>query len=221
MQRTKEEEILSEAQLKQMDEKEKRFNEIKKNNPDKKVIKQKIIIEWEELVDVKKDELRFEENAEDRKYNKELLMSRSKYIGLAAVKFVKSIQDVETFAVKEFTYEGGPACFEDKCCIPKGAICLNDAPADVKRAFANIFSKLADAAEIETETKTHDDIINEEIEQEHAEAALTQEELENIEVPANAEEISQEEALAVAADEVNRLREENEALKKQLAASAN
>jgi len=203
---TEEEKTLSKELFEAMDLKEKQFNEIKKNNPDKKVIKQKIIIEWEELVDVKKEELRFEENAEDRKFNKNLLMSRSKYIGLEAVKFAKSIQDVETFAVKEFTYAGGPECLEDKCCIPKGAICLNDAPASVKRAIANIISKIADVAE--DEDKTHDDIINEEIEQEHAEAEARKAETgdkavddflngETDELPEGTKEISTEEAVAL------------------------
>lgn len=205
---SEEEKILSEELSKQMDEKQKMFDEIKKNNPDKKVVNQKIIIEWEELVDIKKDELRFEENDEDRKYNKNVFMSRSKYVGLEAIKFAKSIQDVEAFAIKEFTYAGGPACFEGKFSIPKGAICLNEAPAHVKRAFVNILSKLADAAEIEIEPKTHDDIINEEIEQEHAEAEARKAETgdkavddflngKTDELPEGTEEISTEEAVAL------------------------
>lgn len=41
--------------------------------------------------------------------------------------------------------------------------------------------------------------------------------LDTVDVPENAEEITQEEALQAAADEVNRLREENTAIKQQLA----
>ncbi len=49
---------------------------------------------------------------------------------------------------------------------------------------------------------------------------LTQEELDNAEVPEDAEEITQEEALEAAANEVNRLREENTAIKQELDAKS-
>ena len=45
---------------------------------------------------------------------------------------------------------------------------------------------------------------------------VTKEEVENAEVPENAEEITNEEAFAAAVEEVNRLREENTALKQTL-----
>ena len=48
------------------------------------------------------------------------------------------------------------------------------------------------------------------------ETAVKAENLEAVEVPENAEEISQEEALKAAVDEVNRLREENTAIKQEL-----
>lgn len=48
------------------------------------------------------------------------------------------------------------------------------------------------------------------------ETAAKAENLEAVEVPENAEEISQEEALKAAVDEVNRLREENTAIKQEL-----
>lgn len=49
---------------------------------------------------------------------------------------------------------------------------------------------------------------------------LTQEELDNAEVPEDAEEIAQEEALEAAASEVNRLREENTVIKQELDAKS-
>lgn len=54
------------------------------------------------------------------------------------------------------------------------------------------------------------------VEEANKEAAVNTQNLDSVEVPENAEEISQEEALAKAADEVNRLRQENTEIKQQL-----
>ena len=79
---TEEEKKLSEEIRKSQVEKQAKFRETLKNNPDKRLYSQRIIIQWGEIIDVKKDELRFEENDEDRAYNRELLKSRSTDIGL-------------------------------------------------------------------------------------------------------------------------------------------
>lgn len=54
------------------------------------------------------------------------------------------------------------------------------------------------------------------VEETNKEAAVNTQNFDSVEVPENAEEISQEEALAKAADEVNRLRQENTEIKQQL-----
>lgn len=174
---TEEEKNLSEEIRKSQVEKQAKFRETLKNNPDKRLYSQRIIIQWGEIIDVKKDELRFEENDEDRAYNRELLKSRSTDIGLEALKFAKSINDLETFSLEEFRYEGKPyGNSPNKPCCGVHAIGLNEVPEDVKKALVNVLGALVDSVDNEVEEpeeKTHDDIINEEIEQEHAETALS------------------------------------------------
>lgn len=174
---TEEEKKLSEEIRKSQVEKQAKFRETLKNNPDKRLYSQRIIIQWGEIIDVKKDELRFEENDEDRAYNRELLKSRSTDIGLEALKFAKSINDLKTFSLEEFRYEGKPyGNSPNKPCCGVHAIDLNKVPEDVKKALVNVLGALVDSVDNEAEEpeeKTHDDIINEEIEQEHAEAALS------------------------------------------------
>lgn len=175
-QMTEEERILSEELSKSQQEKGKEFKEILKNNPDKRLYRQRLIIQWGEIIDVKKEELRYEENAEDVKYNKELLMSRSKSIGLEALKFAKQIHDIETFSLEEFRYEGSYSCGAENSCCNVHAVDLNNAPQGLKKALANVLGAIVNSVDDEAEEpeeKTHDDIINEEIEQEHAKAALS------------------------------------------------
>lgn len=175
-QMTEEERILSEELSKSQQEKGKEFKEILKNNPDKRLYRQRLIIQWGEIIDVKKEELRYEENAEDVKYNKELLMSRSKSIGLEALKFAKQIHDIETFSLEEFRYEGSYSYGAENSCCNVHAVDLNNAPQGLKKALANVLGAIVNSVDDEAEEpeeKTHDDIINEEIEQEHAKAALS------------------------------------------------
>lgn len=66
----------------------------------------------------------------------------------------------------------------------------------------------------EVATATEEKVVEQKTEAQNAEEVK----VENVEVPENAEEISEEEAFKLAADEVNKLRDENTALKQTLAA---
>lgn len=87
-----------------------------------------------------------------------------------------------------------------------------------KKEAASAAQTGAENANVLAESSAENATINTETGAENvkAEAVDTAKTPEEVEVPENAEEITQEEALQAAADEVNRLREENTAIKQQL-----
>ena len=71
------EETLGKAIQASMKEKKELFLKEIKENPNKRLYSQKIIIEFAELIEVDKNSLRYEENEEDYKFNNDLMKSKS------------------------------------------------------------------------------------------------------------------------------------------------
>lgn len=194
-QMTEEEKILSKQLTDSMNKKGDEFKEIVNNNPDKRIYKHKLLIEWAEIVDVKKEDLRFVENKEDKEFNRNLIRSKITEYGVEALKIALSIQENEKFSISEYLYAGDA--------FPNAVPPCLDGPASLIESI----KRAARAHGVPVEIVTHDDIINEEIEQEHAEAELranTDNEAvdsflngETDELPEGAEEISEEEAVAL------------------------
>lgn len=102
------EETLGKAIQASMKEKKELFLKEIKENPNKRLYSQKIIIEFAELIEVDKNSLRYEENEEDYKFNNDLMKSKSTDFSLEVFKFVAQLQNTKNVSVEELTYSGRP-----------------------------------------------------------------------------------------------------------------
>lgn len=130
-------EVMASIQKAQLEKKE-QFEELIKNNPNKRLYQQRVIIQWAEVIDIDKNSLRYVDNDEDKKYNQELMKKASTDCGLELMKFAKSIQDNEKFSIEEFQYSGREYSCEGRKDINVHAINLNEAPQEIQDALRKI-----------------------------------------------------------------------------------
>lgn len=102
------EETLGKAIQASMKEKKELFLKEIKENPNKRLYSQKIIIEFAELIEVDKNSLRYEENEEDYKFNNDLMKSKSTDFSLEVFKFISQLQNTKNVSVEELIYSGRP-----------------------------------------------------------------------------------------------------------------
>lgn len=94
--------LINEIQASQK-EKHQYFKEVLQGkHQDKKLVQQKIVIEFAEVIDYDKSKLVFEETDEDEAANREYLKNCSVKIDKAALQFANELQKHETFCVEQF-----------------------------------------------------------------------------------------------------------------------
>ena len=71
-------------------------------HPGKKLVEQKIVIEFAEVIDYDKSKLVYEETKEDKKANEQYLKNCSIKIDKAALQFANKLQKNERFTIEEF-----------------------------------------------------------------------------------------------------------------------
>lgn len=116
-----------------------------KENPNKRLYSQRIIIEFAELIEVDKNSLRYEENEEDYKFNNDLMMSKSTDFSLEVFKFVAQLQNSKNVSVEELMYSGRP--YQKKANkapnIDVKVIAPNNIPPVVREALKNLAMQTA------------------------------------------------------------------------------
>ena len=139
------EETLGKAIQASMKEKKELFLKEIKENPNKRLYSQKIIIEFAELIEVDKNSLRYEENEEDYKFNNDLMKSKSTDFSLEVFKFVAQLQNTKNVSVEELTYSGRP--YQKKANkapnIDVNVIAPNNIPPVVREALKNLAMQTA------------------------------------------------------------------------------
>lgn len=139
------EEALGKAIQASMKEKKELFLKEIKENPNKRLYSQRIIIEFAELIEVDKNSLRYEENEEDYKFNNDLMRSKSTDFSLEAFKFVAQLQNSKNVSVEELMYSGRP--YQKKANkapnIDVKIIAPNNIPPAVKEALKNFATQSA------------------------------------------------------------------------------
>ena len=139
------EETLGKAIQASMKEKKELFLKEIKENPNKRLYSQKIIIEFVELIEVDKNSLRYEENEEDYKFNNDLMKSKSTDFSLEVFKFVAQLQNTKNVSVEELTYSGIP--YQKKANkapnIDVNVIAPNNIPPVVREALKNLAMQTA------------------------------------------------------------------------------
>lgn len=139
------EETLGKAIQASMKEKKELFLKEIKENPNKRLYSQKIIIEFAELIEVDKNSLRYEENEEDYKFNNDLMKSKSTDFSLEVFKFVAQLQNTKNVSVEELTYSGRP--YQKKANkapnIDVNVIASNNIPPVVREALKNLAMQTA------------------------------------------------------------------------------
>lgn len=137
------EETLGKAIQASMKEKKELFLKEIKENPNKRLYSQKIIIEFAELIEVDKNSLRYEENEEDYKFNNDLMKSKSTDFSLEVFKFVAQLQNSKNVSVEELMYSGRP--YQKKVNkapnIDVKVIAPNNIPSAVKEALKSFVTQ--------------------------------------------------------------------------------
>lgn len=137
------EETLGKAIQASMKEKKELFLKEIKENPNKRLYSQKIIIEFAELIEVDKNSLRYEENEEDYKFNNDLMKSKSTDFSLEVFKFVSQLQNTKNVSVEELIYSGRP--YQKRANkapnIDVKVIAPNNIPPAVKEALKNFVTQ--------------------------------------------------------------------------------
>lgn len=137
------EETLGKAIQASMKEKKELFLKEIKENPNKRLYSQRIIIEFAELIEVDKNSLRYEENEEDYKFNNDLMKSKSTDFSLEVFKFVSQLQNTKNVSVEELIYSGRP--YQKRANkapnIDVKVIAPNNIPPAVKEALKNFVTQ--------------------------------------------------------------------------------
>ena len=71
-------------------------------HPGKKLVQQRIVIQFAEVIDYDKSKLVYEETEEDKKANRQYLQSCITKIDKAALQFANELQKFERFSIEEF-----------------------------------------------------------------------------------------------------------------------
>lgn len=137
------EETLGKAIQASMKEKKELFLKEIKENLNKRLYSQKIVIEFAELIEVDKNSLRYEENKEDYKFNNDLMKSKSTDFSLEVFKFVAQLQNTKNVSVEELIYSGRP--YQKRANkapnIDVKVITPNNIPPAVKEALKNFVTQ--------------------------------------------------------------------------------
>lgn len=137
------EETLGKAIQASMKEKKELFLKEIKENLNKRLYSQKIVIEFAELIEVDKNSLRYEENKEDYKFNNDLMKSKSTDFSLEVFKFVAQLQNTKNASVEELIYSGRP--YQKRANkapnIDVKVITPNNIPPAVKEALKNFVTQ--------------------------------------------------------------------------------
>lgn len=115
----------------------------------KKLMQQRIVIEFAEVIDYDKTKLVFEETEKDEKANSEYLKSCQTKIEKAALLFAKEIQNFERFCIETFNlysreYQKHSPSIEIKTldmATGKSSV-LSELPPEVASALKNALNKL-------------------------------------------------------------------------------
>lgn len=118
--------------------KKEQFLKEMKENPNKRLYSSKIVIEFAELIEIDKESLRYEENAEDYQFNNDLMKSKTTDFVLALMHFVSNIQNTKNVSVENLEYCGRPYQAKMTPKINFQSINLNNVPKEVQEALKNI-----------------------------------------------------------------------------------
>lgn len=118
-------------------------------HPGKKLMQQRIVIQFAEVIDYDKNKLVYEETEKDKKANRQYLQSCFTKIDKAALQFANELQKFERFSIEEFhlysrEHEGSP--------LPNVKVKtidltdgntkeLSEVPPEVLKAVKNIIEK--------------------------------------------------------------------------------
>lgn len=137
------EETLEKAIQASMKEKKELFLKEIKENPNKRLYSQRIMIDFVEVIEVDKNSLRYEENEEDYKFNNDLMKSKSTDFSLEIFKFVAQLQNSKNVSLKELMYSGRP--YQKKANkapnIDVKVIAPNNIPPAVKEALKSFVTQ--------------------------------------------------------------------------------
>ena len=118
-------------------------------HPGKKLVQQRIVIQFAEVIDYDKSKLVYEETEEDAKANRQYLQSCSTKIDKAALQFANEIQKHERFSIEEFHLYSGDYASSQLPNVKVKAIDLTDGnakklsevPPEVLKAVKEVINK--------------------------------------------------------------------------------
>lgn len=134
------EETLSKAIQASMSEKKQEFLAEMSKNPNKRLYSSRITLEFAELIEVDKTQLRYEENEDDYKFNNDLMKSKTTDFGFDLLQLATKIQNTKNCSIEQIKYAGRP--YQKKCnCGPDikvEAIGIENAPKAVQDFVNNL-----------------------------------------------------------------------------------
>lgn len=138
-------ETLAKAIQASMSEKKELFLKEMKENPNKRLYSSRIIIEFAELIEIDKNSLRYEENADDYKFNNDLMRSKTTDFGFELMSFAARIQNSKNVSIEEIKYSGRPYQKRTNAApnVDVKIIAPNNLPPAVKEALKNFATQSA------------------------------------------------------------------------------